>query len=320
MEDRLVQNCSQILCLLLTGRHNVNNIIEQTGIYKNYVFEANRFLEQSKLVDRVYDKEIHKQKKFIQLTDFGRKLAHFIENTNKFDESFDVLKQTTDKKFSVPENSGAKPLRSLLKNRGFNDEEINRFADDVSCITDFAITCLEVAVYIITNTYGLYLLQFNPNESAKELLTKLMIHKLASYLQMGIENKVNIQYICTNCGTKDRIGEKGMRKVGINEIVDENSRWLFDIIDEWNIPFNNRFVTKEVQDIIRYLFLITDLPAEVREQKIKEEIQIIQAAEENIHNRKGQKIKGIPIPNEAEENIHSRKNLYAFCAQLGKPT
>src|SRR5215831_4282533 len=117
MKDRLVQNCSQILFILLKGRQSVNSIIEQTGIYKNYVFEANRFLEQSKLVARVSDKEVHKQKEFIQLTDFGRKLAHFIQNTNKFDESFDVLKQAIDNKFNVP-RIGAKQLRSLLKNRG----------------------------------------------------------------------------------------------------------------------------------------------------------------------------------------------------------
>jgi hypothetical protein len=165
MEDRLVQNCSQILCLLLKGRYSVNNIIEQTGIYKNYVFEANGFLEQSKLVDRVSDKEVHKQKEFIQLTDFGRKLAHFIQNTNKFDESFDVLKQAIDNKFNVP-RIGAKQLRSLLKNRGWNDEEINRFGKDISYVENFAITCLSIAVDVITNTYGLCLLQFNPNESA----------------------------------------------------------------------------------------------------------------------------------------------------------
>ncbi len=319
MKDRLVQNCSQILCFLLKGRHSINNIIEQTGIYKNYVFEANRFLEQCKLVDRVFDEGVHKQKEFIQLSDFGRKLAHFIENTNKFDESFNLLKQATDSKFNGYRSMGAKPLRSLLKNRGFNDKEINRFAEDISYIRDFAITCLEVAVDVITNVYGLCLLQFNPNESAKGLLAKVMIYKLSSYLQMGIENKVNAQYqiICKNCRTK--LGEEEMGKIaGANEIVEENSRRLFGIMgDFWQIPFNNRFVTKDVQDIIRCLFLITDLPKEVMEQEIKGNLQLIKDAEER---RKLQKIKGIQFPNGAEEHNQMQKRLYAFCAQLSKST
>jgi hypothetical protein len=309
MEDRLVRNCSQILCFLLKGRQSVNNIIEQTGIYKNYVFKANEFLEQSKLVNRIYDKEVHKQKEFIQLTDFGRKLAHFIENTNKFDESFNVLKQVIDNKFNVP------ALRSLLKNRGFNDEEINRFEEDISYITDFAITCLSVAVDVVTNTYGLCLLQFNPIESAKGLLSKVMMDKLSRYLQMEIEEKVNndrYELLCKNCRVKHPLGEEEMRKLRTNEIVEENSRRLFGKIgDFWHIPFNNRFVTKEVQDIIRCLFLITDLPKEVMEQEIKGEIQSLKNSEEY---RKRQKINGIQILNDAE--VYSRARLYAFCAQL----
>jgi len=298
------------------GRYSVNYIIEQTGIYKNYVFEVNGFLEQSKLVDRVLDKEVHQQKEFMQLNDFGRKLARFIENTNKFDESFDVLKQAIDK-INVPD-IGAKQLRSLLKNRGWNDEEINRFGKDIFYIENFAISCLSVAVDVITNTYALCILQFDPNESAKELLMKVMMYKLSLYLQMRIEYEVNNRYriICKNCGAKPSLGKEEMRKQCSNEIVEENSRRLFGIIgDFWHIPFNNRFITKEVQDIIRCLFLITDLPKEVMEQEIK---QLINDSED-YKKLDGPPRFSIQLLNEIEgKNIHSRKRLYTFCAELSK--
>ena len=208
---------------------------------------------------------------------------------------------------------GAKQLRSLLKNRGWNDEEINRFGKDIFYVGNFAITCLSVASDVITNTYGLCLLQFNPNESAKELLMKVMMYKLSRYLQIGIENYV-YELISKNSGAKRSLDKEEMRKYGSNEIVDENSRRLFGIIgDFWHIPFNNRFITKEVQDIIRCLFLITDLPKEVMEQGIK---QLIKDSEDY---KKLQPIMDIQLLNEVEgKNVHSRKRLYAFCAQLSK--
>jgi hypothetical protein len=49
MADRLVCNCIQILRLLLDGPTNVNSVIKQTGLYKNYVFEANKTLKKAEL-------------------------------------------------------------------------------------------------------------------------------------------------------------------------------------------------------------------------------------------------------------------------------
>jgi len=83
--------------------------------------------------------------------------------------------------------------------------------------------------------------------------------------------------ISKNRGAKRLLGKEEMRGGGSNEIVEENSRRLFGVIgDFWHIPFNNRFITKEVQDIIRCLFLITDLPKEVMEQEIKQLIKDIE--------------------------------------------
>lgn len=94
MDDRLVQNMSQILRLLLRDKTNTNSIIKQTGIYKNNVFEAIKYLEKAGLVTRFKDKKVHRQKVFIQLNEFGQQLADFIENAEKFEKSFDDLRLT----------------------------------------------------------------------------------------------------------------------------------------------------------------------------------------------------------------------------------
>jgi DNA-binding MarR family transcriptional regulator len=75
MDDRLVQDMNRILHLLLKGRTNTNAIIKQTGIYKNNVFEAIKYLEKAGLAIRFKDKKVHRQKVFIRLNEFGQQLA-----------------------------------------------------------------------------------------------------------------------------------------------------------------------------------------------------------------------------------------------------
>ena len=105
MEDRLVQDVSQILLLLLKGNTNVNAIIKQTSIYKNRVFDANNFLEKAKLAHKIKDKLVHKQKIYLQLNEFGQELASFIENTEKFEKSFNQLKNTIKRVYHLPEGT-----------------------------------------------------------------------------------------------------------------------------------------------------------------------------------------------------------------------
>ena len=93
MNDRLVQDLSQILLFLLNGKTNINAIIKKTSIYKNRVFDANNFLEKAKLAHKIKDKLIHKQKIDLQLSEFGQELASFIENTEKFEKSFEQTKK-----------------------------------------------------------------------------------------------------------------------------------------------------------------------------------------------------------------------------------
>ena len=182
-------------------------MIKETGIYKNKIFDANRFLEKCKLVVRVPDKNNHnerghKQKIFVELTEFGHKLAGFIESTNKFDNSYDGLKLAIKNNFDGPHNATGKTLRSLLRARGWVDEDMNRFEEYEDYIRSLERDCLSIIIYGIANLYGSYLLRFDPNKSAKDLLQEIMITKLSKYLIAQVESS---KLRCKHCDAENSI-------------------------------------------------------------------------------------------------------------------
>src|SRR6476661_1508134 len=86
MDERLVSDCNQILCLLLKDNTHVNDIIKGTSLPKKRVFTANDFLESIKLINKTNHPK-HKQKILVSLTDFEKHFAKLIVNFEKFDES-----------------------------------------------------------------------------------------------------------------------------------------------------------------------------------------------------------------------------------------
>ena len=69
------------------------------------MFDANNFLEKAKLAHKIKDKQVHKQKIYLQLSEFGQELASFIENTEKFEKLFEQLKKTLNRLYHMPEGT-----------------------------------------------------------------------------------------------------------------------------------------------------------------------------------------------------------------------
>ena len=151
VNSRLVQNLSQILILLLKGKTNVNSVIQQTGIYKNNVFEAIKFLEKARLASKSKDKKVHRQKVFIQLNEFGQQLANFIVNTEKFEKSFDQLHNTVRGVYHLPENTEEKAIPSLLLNRGLKRQEIDSYEDHILYAEAFERDSISILIDGIAN-------------------------------------------------------------------------------------------------------------------------------------------------------------------------
>ena len=281
MEDRLVLDVSQILVLLLKGKTNVNTIIKQTGIYKNRVFVADNFLEKARLAQKIRDKHVHEQKIYLELNKFGQELASFIENTEKFEKSFDQLKNTIKRVYHLPEGTEKKLIRSVLLNRGLNQQEIDSYMDDLGYAQDIGSDSLSVLLDGIVNKYALFLLEFSPNSHAKEFLKEVIIRRLSKYLLLKVETIVKYDYLrCEKCGMD--LSEQVTAQHRIKEMIEENGLRLFDFLDDYvHIPFNNRHIGNEVKDIVSCLFLILHLPKDYVEWKIEENIEVIKNARTN---------------------------------------
>lgn len=273
MKDRLVQDASRILLLLLKGKANVNYIIKETGIYKNRVFKANEFLEKAKLANRSKDTKVHKQKEYIQLNEFGQELANFIENTTKFEKSFEQLKKTIKHIYYMPEDTEKKAIRSLLLGRGLNQQEIDSYRDDLGYAEDFVSDSLSILSEGILNKYALFLLEFDPNSRAEEFLKEVIIHRLSKYLLLRVETIVKEHHLkCEKCGMD--LSKQVTARHRIDEMIEENGSRLFNFLEDYvQIPFNNRHIKDEVKGIISCLFSTFHLSRSYIESKLEESIE-----------------------------------------------
>ena len=309
MNDRLVQDLSQILLFLLNGKTNINAIIKKTRIYKNRVFDANNFLEKAKLAHKIKDKLIHKQKIDLQLSEFGQELASFIENTEKFEKSFEQLKNTIKRVYHLPEGVDKKAVRSLLLSRGLNHQEIDKHNDHLGFAEAFERDSISLLIDEIGNKYAMFLLKFNPNSYAREYLKEVITRQLSRYLLLKVETLVEDNYFrCEKCGID--LSKQVTTKHRTNEIIEENGLRLFDFLDDYMyILFNNRHFSNDVRGILSSLFSVVHLPKEYVEQKVK---KIIEEIESLPRPRVSPYLDEI----EVMRNIDTYKKIYNYVAEL----
>jgi hypothetical protein len=309
MDSRLVQDLSRILLTLHEGKAHTNAMIKKTGIYKNNVYEATRFLVKARLATRFKIKNVHRQKMFTQLNEFGQQLADLIENAEKFEKSFSQLTDTIRRVYNLPEDAEKKVIRSLLLNRGLNHQEIDKYEEHMVYAEGFERDSMSILIDGIVNKYALFLLEFSPNNYAKEFLKEIITRKLSNYLLIRIESIVKDGYFRNDKYEIDR-PEQVATKNRINEMVEENCSLLFNFLDEQvNYPYKNQHIRNEVKSIVSCLFSIFHLPKERVKQKIKEEIEFIE---------------GLPPPkvspyldeDEVKRSNETQREIYNYVAEL----
>ena len=306
MNIRLVWDVSRILLLLLKGKSNVNTIIKQTGIYKNNVFEAIKFLEKARLASKSKDKKIHRQKVFIQLNEFGQELSNFIVNTEKFEKSFDQLHNTVRGVYHLPENTEEKAIPSLLLNRGLNRQEIDRYEDHIIYAEAFERDSISILIDGIANKYALFLLESSPNNYAKEFLNEITTRRLSHYMLIRIESIVRDEHFRSDKYEIKQIVTKNR----INEMVEENGLLFFDFLEgQVYIPYNYRHIRNEVKNIIACLFSIFHLPKEYVERRVKKEI-------EKMDRLPPPKVSPYLDEAEVKRNADTKRRIYNYVAEL----
>jgi hypothetical protein len=155
----------------------------------------------------------------------------------------------------------------------------------------------------------LFLLEFSPNNYAKEFLKEIITRKLSNYLLIRIESIVKDGYFRNDKYEID-LPEQVATKNRINEMVEENSSLFFNFLDDQvNYPYKNQHIRNEVKSIISCLFSIFHLPKERVKQKIKEEIEFIE---------------GLPPPkvspyldeDEVKRSNETQREIYNYVAEL----
>ena len=123
----------------------------------------------------------------------------------------------------MPEGTKKRAIRSLLLNRGLNQQEIDSYRDDPEYAEDFVSSSLSVLLDGIVNKYALFLLEFNPNSHAKEFLKEVIIHRLSNYLLLKVETMVKEEHIVAKCcGCDADLSKQVTARYRINEMVEEN--------------------------------------------------------------------------------------------------
>jgi hypothetical protein len=313
MDDRLVQNMSQILRLLLRDKTNINSIIKQTGIYKNNVFEAIKYLEKAGLLAKFKDKKVHRQKVFTQLNEFGQQLADFIENTEKFEKSFDDLRNTITRIYDLPKDAEKKVIHSLLLDRGLNRQEIDSYEDQILFAEAFESDSMSVLIDGITRKYALFLLEFSPNKFAKDLLKEIITRRLSNFLIIRIENIIKEAHFRRENYEID-LPKPVTMKNKTNEMIEEISSLFFYFVKEQvNYTYKNRHIRNEVKNVISSLYSIFHLPKESIDQKLKE---VIEFRESHPHPR------DIPYFDEYEfkRTEEIQMEIYNYVGELNRST
>jgi DNA-binding MarR family transcriptional regulator len=278
MEDGLVQDCNQILCLLLKEKTSVNKIIYGTSLHKKRVFIANDFLEKTKFIDRTKDSE-HKQKVIVSLTDFGKYFARLIVNFEKFEESLKKFLNSA-KQFNKYVNMDEDARRNLLAIEKWSKYEIENYLLHLEYVNCHEIDYLDIMLNVIENIYAVFLLKFNPNKDAKDYLNKLISDKFVYYLQSKFDKTitVNDSNHCKICEHDNTYQISTKQK--IDEMYKEMGERLFDGIDDGaRFLLNHKLISTEVKGVIYSTFDLIDFPKEYIEHKIDEEKSVVNLGE-----------------------------------------
>lgn len=139
----------------------------------------------------------------------------------------------------------------------------------------FETDSMSVLIDGIVYKYALFLLEFSPNNYAKEFLKEIITRKLSNYLIIRIENIVKDAHFRSEKYETDLPTRVAMKN-STNEIVEENGSLLFNFVDQQvHYPYKNRHIRSEVKNIVSSLFSIFHLPKEYVEQKTKKGIEVI---------------------------------------------
>jgi DNA-binding HxlR family transcriptional regulator len=260
MGNKPVSTYLAILRSIEPSRLNVNKIYRQTGLsFKQAVTQAIKELEKDGLVTRIKNKT-HTQMEYIQLTELGRELADIAMSFEQYKKSLVELVNKESEQFDIPKSINQDSLKSMLKNRGWSEEEIFWYEESESGVSYVMFTCDGDIIDILLKRYALRLYKFNISTIARAIMDSVLIDATRLRLSYVLEN---IEYYRS----------KGIQPY--TEIADQELSNIAGIT--YSFP---RVIYEQVKNaLISYLLLLKP-PKELIIDKIQKVKEKMESAEE----------------------------------------
>ena len=258
MEDRHVPDCSHVLITLLKGEMNVNQIIKQTGLYKDNVRKEISTLHEAEFIEEKDAKKYEQGKeKKKRLTKLGSEIANLKYYADIFQKSFVTFQNKVSKTADLTKKDPAAVTRILKENK-WTDNEIKNYQEWALSAEELLGYTLRLFTDALMVKYSSIMSRFKLNKLAKSILVKIVIDALTNYLLSRPSRK------CTNCGAIN---------VDESHILDEFNPGVFDLIGDFDLT--NKFVESEIKHILQSLVLMMNPPQKYLEKMKQLEVDII---------------------------------------------
>jgi hypothetical protein len=259
MDDRLVCDCSHVLSTLSGTDLHINQIIRQTGLYKDYVRGAIKELHAGKLIKE--NKHPHyAQRKVKTLTELGRIFVTLKDGIGRFQESYNAL-QIPGKSVLDLTQKDPKLVQKILKDKRWTKGEIDNYpewTEQLRMLLGYTLRLFSDALFA---SYTMIMSRFDVNKHAKPILIKIFTDGFSEHLS----SRPGRNWICPHCGVLNP---------DISHVFDELNPGIFDFIGDFDLT--NKFANKEIQNLLTSSFLVMAPPKKYLEHRLNDEKDIIE--------------------------------------------
>ncbi|MER5175696.1 MAG: hypothetical protein ABJB76_05175 [Candidatus Nitrosocosmicus sp.] len=276
MGDKLVPKYNQILRSLLDGKSTVNKLYEKTGLKKNNeTMDIKEDLKKAGLISeknnkKIKDKNFHSQSHIIELSDFGHSFAFFLKQLDEFEKHFNIFLNKVDNKIGKYFNnlqgvSLKAEDKKKLQREGWNENDIKYYSFLVTGLHEFKIYILSSAIEVVSYRYGYFIIKFNPNTIAKELIKKIVGDKIMQYIFLKMDIIANPPYRNKpNSNEEKSNDEEEKSKYKINKMYENYTYNFVETINharEEDLLFNEH-ISKEIKNLMNCLKSLSGLKRE----------------------------------------------------------
>jgi DNA-binding PadR family transcriptional regulator len=250
--DRLVSDSIIVICSISKEEKHVNAVIDETGLYKDFVHKAIKNLQKSGFIIETRTRS-HKQKKIQKLTELGLETVKLMSDIEQFKRSHSEVKSLMVEKFGIEEDLAEIQIKHKLLSKRWNSEEIEFYHEFTRYALSFITESLNMLYNVLTYRYSSLLVKYKIKKSnTKAILNKILLNAL--------------EYHISNAG--DNVTMRKLYHLKDNNeiarIMIERILSSIDTIEEHN-PHLNRFTDREGKSLLRAICSVLEVPKNVIE-------------------------------------------------------